>query len=389
MHMNYLLLLTTYVATLAALTWPMSWWLCAAMDGRLSRGPIAVVEKAIYRVSGINPDAGMSWRAYAFSVMVFNALGGVTVYALQRTQGWLPLNPQDLGNVSPDSAFNTAISFVSNTNWQGYAGETTMSYLTQMCGLTVQNYLSAATGIAVAFALIRGFAFRSTEHIGSFWTDLTRVTLYVLLPASFVFSLVLVSQGVVQNLNAFAKVSPLDTAQSEQVLAMGPAASQVAIKMLGTNGGGFFNANAAHPFENPNALSNWLQMLSIFLIPGGLCLVFGRMVGDRRQGWAIWVAMALLFVGAALGTGYFEQQGNPALATLGVDTAASVEQPGGNMEGKEARFGVAATSLFATITTSASCGAVNGMHDSFTPLGGMIPMWLIQLGEVVFGGVGS
>jgi len=389
MDTNYLILLTAFVATIAALTLPMAWWLCAAVEGRLSRGPLAAIEKSLYRFAGVTPETGMTWRTYALAALLFNALGVFAVYALQRTQGWLPFNPEGLGNITPDSSFNTAISFVTNTNWQGYGGETTMSYLTQMLGLAVQNYLSAATGIAVAFALIRGFAFRSTAHIGNFWTDLTRITLYVLLPISFVFALFLVSQGVVQNLSAYAAVTPLDSAQTEQALAMGPVASQVAIKMLGTNGGGFFNANASHPFENPNALSNWFQMLSIFLIPAGLCLAFGRMAGDTRQGWAVWAAMALLFTGAALGTGYFEQQGNPAIDALGVDSAASADQPGGNMEGKEARFGIAATSLFATITTSASCGAVNGMHDSFTPLGGMIPMWLMQLGEVVFGGVGS
>jgi K+-transporting ATPase ATPase A chain len=389
MATNYVLLLSAYVVCIAALTWPMALWLCAAVEGRLSRGALERAECALYRLCGIKADEGMSWRTYALAVLVFNGLGVLTVYALQRTQAGLPFNPQGLGNVTPDSAFNTAVSFVTNTNWQGYGGETTMSYLTQMLGLTVQNYLSAATGIAVAFALIRGFAYRNTDKIGDFWVDVTRITVYVLLPICVVYSLVLVSQGVIQNLNAYATVGPLDSAQAEQVLAMGPVASQVAIKMLGTNGGGFFNANAAHPFENPNALSNWLQMLSIFLIPAGLCLSFGRMVGDARQGWAVWAAMALLFVGAALGTGYFEQQGNPMIESLGVDAAASSEQPGGNMEGKEARFGIAATSLFATITTAASCGAVNGMHDSFTPLGGMVPMWLMQLGEVVFGGVGS
>jgi potassium-transporting ATPase potassium-binding subunit len=389
MDTNYLVILTVYAASIAALTWPMALWLRAAVEGRISRGPLGIAERALYRIGGIRPDVGMSWRTYALAVLVFNALGVVVVYALQRTQAWLPLNPEALGNVGPDSAFNTAVSFVTNTNWQGYGGETTMSYLTQMLGLTVQNYVSAATGIAVAFALIRGFARRNAQEIGNFWTDLTRITVYVLLPICMVYSLVLVSQGVVQSLDAYVAVTPMDSAQAGQTLAMGPVASQVAIKMLGTNGGGFFNANSAHPFENPNVLTNWLQMLSIFLIPAGLCLVFGRMVGDARQGWALWAAMASLFIFAALGTGYFEQQGNPRLEALGVDMAKTPDQPGGNMEGKEARFGIAATSLFATITTSASCGAVNGMHDSFTPLGGMIPMWLIQLGEVVFGGVGS
>lgn len=389
MDTSYVILLSAYVAAVAALTWPMALWLCAAVEGRLSRGPLGFAERALYRFAGVRHEEGMSWRIYALAVLVFNAVGVFAVYVLQRTQAWLLFNPEGFGNVGPDSAFNTAVSFVTNTNWQGYGGETTMSYLTQMLGLTVQNFVSAATGIAVAFALIRGFARRNAEDIGNFWTDLSRVTVYVLLPISVVYSLVLVSQGVVQNLNSYVSATPLDTVQAEQRLAMGPVASQVAIKMLGTNGGGFFNANSAHPFENPNALSNWLQMLSIFLIPSGLCLVFGRMVGDTRQGWAIWAAMASLLVVAAIGTGYFEQQANPRLEGLGVDMARTLEQPGGNMEGKEARFGIAASSLFATITTAASCGAVNAMHDSFTALGGMIPMWLMQLGEVVFGGVGS
>jgi K+-transporting ATPase ATPase A chain len=358
----------------------------------------------------------MSWSQYAFAVLALNALGVLAVYLLQRWQAWLPLNPAGMAAVSPDSAFNTAISFVSNTNWQGYAGESTMSYLTQMLALAVQNFLSAATGIAVVFALIRGFAARSTGVIGNFWVDVTRITTWVLLPLSLVFALVLVSQGVVQNLDAYKDVTTLevntfqqaklgtdgqalkddkgqpvveDAQTNTQTLAMGPVASQEAIKMIGTNGGGFFNANSAHPYENPNALTNFLQMLAIFLIPAALCFAFGREVGDLRQGWAVLAAMTVLFVVAVIAITPAEQAGNPLLSPLGVDQTSSALQAGGNMEGKEARFGITASTLFATITTAASCGAVNAMHDSFTPLGGMVPIVLMQLGEVVFGGVGS
>ena len=340
---------------------------------------------------------------------MFNAIGVLAVYALQRLQGALPLNPQGFAAVSPDSAFNTAISFVTNTNWQGYAGESTMSTLTQMLGLAVQNFLSAATGIAVAFAFIRGFARHSARTLGNFWVDLTRITLYVLLPLSFVFAVVLAGQGVVQNFSPNAQVTltepvayteagpngadgkPTQTAKTAttQTLPMGPIASQEAIKMIGTNGGGYLNANSAHPYENPSAWSNVLQMLAIFVIPAGLCLCFGRMVGDKRQGWALLLAMTAIFVAAVVCIMLAEQAGNPKMGALGADQAASVLQAGGNMEGKETRFGIAATSLFAAITTAASCGAVNGMHGSFTPLGGAVPMLLIQLGEVVFGGVGS
>ncbi len=338
------------------------------------------------------------------------------MYALQRLQGVLPLNPQALAGVSPDSSFNTAISFVTNTNWQGYGGEATMSYLTQMLGLTVQNFLSAASGIAVVYALIRGFVARSTGVIGNVWADLTRITLYVLLPLSLVFAVALVGQGVIQNFDAYKDVTTLevnawqtpksgpdgqplkddkgnpvieDRQATTQTLAMGPVASQEAIKLLGTNGGGFFNANSAHPFENPTPLANFLQMLAIFLIPAGLVFAFGRLVGDMRQGWAVLAAMTVLFVVAVLIVTPAEQAGNPQFAALGIDQTPSALQPGGNMEGKEARFGIAATTLFAAITTAASCGAVNGMHDSFMPLGGAVPMVLMQLGEVVFGGVGS
>jgi potassium-transporting ATPase potassium-binding subunit len=335
-------------------------------------------------------------------------LGLLAVYALQRTQPWLPLNPQHFAAVSPDSAMNTAISFASNTNWQGYAGESTMSYLTQMLGLAVQNFLSAATGIAVLVAVVRGFSRRSASGLGSFWVDLTRSTLYVLLPLSLLMSLLLVSQGVVQNFRPYVDVPVLQassysttaqdaaghdvsmqTAVSTQTLPMGPAASQIAIKLLGTNGGGFFNANSAHPYENPTPFSNFIEMLAIFLIPGGLCVMFGRMVGDRRQGWAILATMLLIFIPLAIGLVAAEQAGNPVLHGLAVDAHASALQAGGNMEGKETRFGIASSGLFAAITTAASCGAVNAMHDSLTPLGGLVPMWLMQLGEVIFGGVGS
>lgn len=345
------------------------------------------VERLIYRAGGIRVDAEMSWKQYAIAVLAFNVLGAVAVYALQRLQGALPLNPQGFGAVSPDSAFNTAISFVTNTNWQGYAGESTMSYLTQMLGLTVQNFVSAATGIAVVFALIRGFVRQRVATIGNFWVDLTRTTLYVLLPIATGIAVALVSQGVIQNFDAYKEVSMI--AGDRQILAMGPVASQEAIKMLGTNGGGFFNANSAHPFENPTALANLIQMLAILLIPAALCFTFGDMAGDRRQGIAVLASMTVIFVAMACVAALAEQQANPALAGLPVDSVGSALQAGGNMEGKETRFGPSASSLFATITTAASCGAVNAMHDSFTAIGGMVPMLLIQLGEVVFGGVGS
>ena len=383
------LLLGLFLLVLLALVKPLGAYIAEVMEGhpilalRLG-GPI---ESVIYRLCGVRRDEEMGWLPYALALVLFNALGVLAVYALQRLQLWLPLNPQQLANVSPDSSFNTAVSFVTNTNWQGYAGETTMSYLTQMLALTVQNFLSAATGIVVAIALMRGFARHTAHNIGNAWVDLTRITLYVLLPLALAFAVVLVSQGVIQNFAAYQDVTTLEHAT--QTLAMGPVASQEAIKMLGTNGGGFFNANSAHPFENPTPLTNFLQMLAIFLIPGALCYTFGRMVGDTRQGWAVLAAMTVLFVVMAIGAITFEQQGNPLFAAAGVDQAASATQAGGNMEGKETRFGIADSGLFATITTAASCGAVIAMHDSFTPLGGMVPLVLMQLGEVVFGGVGS
>ena len=380
-------LLGFYLLVLLALVKPLGVYIANVMEGRSLAlrfgGP---VESVIYRLCGIHKDEEMGWLHYALALLLFNGLGVLAVYALQRLQFWLPFNPQQMPNVSPDSAFNTAVSFVTNTNWQGYGGETTMSYLTQMLALTVQNFLSAATGIAVVIALIRGFARHTAQSVGNAWVDLTRITLYVLLPLALIFAVFLISQGVIQNLAAAQDVTTLE--KTTQTLAMGPVASQEAIKMIGTNGGGFFNANSAHPFENPTPLSNFFQMLTIFLIPGALCYTFGRLVGDVRQGWAVLAAMTVLFVVMTIAAITFEQQGNPLFAA-GVDQSVSVLQAGGNMEGKEARFGIADSGLFATLTTAASCGAVIAMHDSFTPLGGMVPLVMMQLGEVVFGGVGS
>jgi K+-transporting ATPase ATPase A chain len=354
------------------------------MEGRVAW--LLRVERPLLRAAGVG-GAEQGWLRYALGLLLFNGLGVIAVYALQRLQAQLPLNPQDFAAVSPDSAFNTAISFVTNTNWQGYGGETTMSHLTQMLALTVQNFLSAATGLVVVMALLRGFARKSAGTLGNVWADLTRATLWVLLPLSLAFAAVLAGLGVVQTLAAAVPATTLEGAQ--QSISLGPVASQLAIKMLGTNGGGFFNANSAHPFENPTALTNALQMLAIFLIPTALCFVMGRQVGDMRQGWALLAAMTVIFVVAVVIATGAEQAGNPRLAALGVDATASATQPGGNMEGKEARFGINASSLFAVITTAASCGAVNAMHDSFTPLGGAVPLVMMQLGEVVFGGVGA
>jgi K+-transporting ATPase ATPase A chain len=412
------ILLAAYLGVLLLLAWPLGKWLVAVADGRLPRwmAPFEAAERGLYRVAGVDASAGMGWRQYALALVVFNFLGFLAVYALQRFQGVLPLNPAGMAGVSADSSFNTAVSFVTNTNWQGYVGEATMSYLTQMLALAVQNFLSAATGIVVVFALIRGFVARSSSSIGNFWVDITRVTAYVLLPLSLVFAVFLVSQGVIQNFSPYKDVTTLevtayqqpkngadgqplkdakgnpvmeDLKTDKQTLAMGPVASQEAIKMIGTNGGGFFNANSAHPYENPTPLTNFFQMLSIFLIPAALVFMFGRMVGDPRQGWAVLAAMTAIFVVSVVVVTQQEQQGNPLLAALGTDQGVSALQPGGNMEGKEARFGIAATGLFAAITTAASCGAVNGMHDSLTPMGGAVPLVLMQLGEVVFGGVGT
>ena len=382
-------LLATFLVVLLLLAWPLGRAIAALCDGRLPRW-MQRVESPLFKLAGVAPDQPMHWRTYAFALLAFNAIGALAVYGLQRLQHLLPLNPAGMTAVSADSSFNTAISFVSNTNWQGYAGESTMSHLTQMLGMTVQNFLSAATGIAVAFALARGFAARSTDgrgFIGNFWADIVRITVWLLLPLSFVLAMFFVGQGVIQNLDASHALRTVEGAT--QTIAMGPVASQEAIKMLGTNGGGFFNANSAHPFENPTPLSNFVQMLAMFLIPAALCFAFGRVVGDKRQGFAVLAAMMVLFVAAVLVILPAEQAGNPLLAPLGVDQTASALQAGGNMEGKETRFGIASSALFAAVTTAASCGAVNAMHDAFTPLGGMVPIVLMQLGEVVFGGVGS
>jgi len=410
--------IAVYLATLLALVKPFGWYMARVYQDR----PIAPmrwlipVERLIYRLSGVKPEQDMRWTEYAAALLVFNLFGLLAVYALQRLQATLPFNPQRLAAVSPDSAFNTAVSFATNTNWQGYGGETTMSYLTQMLGLTVQNFVSAATGMAVLAALIRGFIRRNQETIGNFWVDMTRGTLYILLPLSLLLSLALVGQGVVQTFSPYQSVAltepvsyeqptlgedgqPLKDAEGkpvlekiavhEQTLAQGPAASQVAIKQLGTNGGGFFNVNSAHPFENPTPLSNFLEMLAILLIPAALCYTFGVMVGDTRQGWAILAAMTIVFIALVFVTVSAEQRGNPVLAALGTDQAPSPTQAGGNMEGKETRFGTVDSALWAVATTAASNGSVNAMHDAFTPLGGMMPMWLMQLGEVIYGGVGS
>jgi len=358
------------------------------------------VERGLYRLAGLEADDRMGWKQYAWAVLLFSLLGFLFLVFLERFQHLLPFNPQHLGPVSWGVALNTAVSFVTNTNWQAYGGETTMSHLTQMLGLTVQNFLSAGTGIAVVAALGRGFRRRKSTNLGSFWVDITRITLYILLPLSVVFAVILMGQGVVQTLgpNPVAeRLSPVLAADSstvlEQVIAVGPVASQEAIKMLGTNGGGFFNANSAHPFENPTALANFLQMIGILVIAAGLCHSFGRMVRDRRQGWTILAAMTAIFVIALAATHGSEQAGNPAFKAMPVDQSVAMtpglEQPGGNMEGKEVRFGITQSTLFATATTAASNGAVNGMHDSFTPLGGLVPIVLMDLGEVVYGGVGS
>lgn len=412
MFSNTLVQVGLFLTVLLLVTKPMGLWIANVMNGncKIINRLGAPFERLIYRTLGTNPDTEMGWKQYAIALLLFNLVGVAFVYVLQRWQVWLPLNPQHFSAVSVDSSFNTAISFVTNTNWQGYSGEVTMSYLTQMLGLTVQNFLSAATGIAVVFALIRGFARHTSKTIGNFWVDMTRSTLYILLPLSFLFAIALMGQGVIQNFDVYKEVSTLqpttystaneagqliNQTTNTQTLAMGPVASQEAIKMIGTNGGGFFNTNSAHPFENPTPLSNFLQMLAIFLIPAGLCFAFGMMVGDRRQGWAIFSAMAIVFVVMAAVAISAEQAGNPILTASGADQTVSVSQSdmalqsGGNMEGKETRFGIVSSALFATVTTAASCGAVNTMHDSLTPIGGLVPMWLIQLGEVIFGGVGS
>jgi K+-transporting ATPase ATPase A chain len=418
MSANGYLQLIVYIAVLLALAKPLGTYMARIYEGQPAvlntlGGPL---ESFLYRFCGIDPSKEMRWTQYALAMLALNLLGGLAVYALQRFQGYLPLNPPGFSAVSPDSSFNTAASFITNTNWQGYGGESTMSYLTQMSALTVQNFLSAASGMAVLVAMIRGFARQKMDTLGNFWVDLTRTLLYILLPLSLVFALVLVSQGVVQTFSAYPTAPlmesveydnpKLDAAgqpvkddkgnavtekatQKEQVIAVGPAASQIAIKQLGTNGGGFFNVNSAHPFENPTTLSNFLELLAILLIPAALCYTFGKMVGDTRQGWAVLAAMTVVFVVLLAVCVGAEQTGNPALAKLGADQTVSAQQAGGNMEGKDVRLGIVNSALWATATTAASNGSVNAMHDSFTPIGGLVPMWLIQLGEVIFGGVGS
>jgi potassium-transporting ATPase potassium-binding subunit len=393
-----------FLALILAITKPLGAFMARVFNRERTFLDPAVrpVERLIYRLTRVDEDREMKWTEYAISMLLFSAVSMLVLYLIQRFQQVLPWNPQRLAAVAPDLAFNTAASFTTNTNWQNYAGEATMSYFTQMAGLAYHNFMSAAVGMALAVAFIRGIARREKETIGNFWVDMTRATLWILLPFCVVFSVVLISQGVVQNLRPYDTVKLVEpqTVQStgadgkpetkqvtEQVIAQGPVASQEAIKMLGTNGGGFFNANSAHPFENPTPFSNFLQMLSVFAIPAGLTFTLGKMTGSPRHGWAVWSAMAVLFLAGVVTAYWAEAQGNPLLK--GVDQRASATQAGGNMEGKEVRFGIANSALFATVTTDASCGAVNGMHDSFTPLGGMVPMVNIMLSEVVFGGVGA
>lgn len=398
MNANTWIQLGLYMGVLLALVKPLGAYMARVFEGKpcgLDRA-LGWCERGIYRLAGVDERSEMNWKTYAVAMLVFNAIGLLAVYAIQRFQHLLPLNPQSLPAVGADSSFNTAVSFATNTNWQGYAGEATMSYFTQMIALAVQNFVSAASGIAVLVALIRGFARHSATTIGNFWVDLTRSTLYVLLPLSIVVALLLASQGVVQNFMPYqtAKlVQPIagdeGTSVTEQTLPLGPVASQIAIKQLGTNGGGYFNVNSAHPYENPTPLSNFIQLLSILVISGALCYTFGVMVGDRRQGWAILFAMLVIFLPLLFICTWSEQHGNPAFDKMGIDQTAGATQAGGNMEGKETRYGITNSALWATATTAASNGSVNSMHDSYTPLGGLVPMWLIQLGEVIFGGVGS
>lgn len=398
MTLNGTLQIALYFVVLLVLVKPLGAYMARVYEGRptgLDRvlGPL---ERLIYRGAGVRADQEMSWKVYAIAVLVFSFASVLVVYALQRIQLLLPLNPQQLAAVTPDSSFNTAVSFATNTNWQGYGGETTMSYLTQMLALTVQNFLSAAAGMAIVVAFIRGLARRQAETLGNFWVDLTRSTLYILLPLSVVFALVLIAQGTVQTFSAYQTVPLVQAtadadgnAVTEQLIAVGPAASQIAIKQLGTNGGGFFNANSAHPFENPTPFTNFLEVLVILLIPAALCYTFGKMVGDTRQGWAVLAAMTIVLALFVFGAYAAEAGGNPGFTPLGVDQAASNLQPGGNMEGKDIRFGITNSALWAAVTTAASNGSVNAMHDSFTPLGGFVPLFLMQFSEVIFGGVGS
>lgn len=381
-----------YFCVLVLLAVPLGRYMGRVYEGTAHRAQslLGYIERGIYRIAGVRTDDEMSWTCYSKNVLIFNAAGCLAVFLLQRFQNVLPMNPSHLAAVSPELAFNTAVSFTTNTNWQSYAGESTMSHLTQMAGLTVQNFLSAATGMAVAVALIRGFVRRNTQTLGSFWVDLTRSTLYILLPLSLIVSCLLVSQGVVQTFidrTTVNLIEPQTTASGEviskQIIALGPVASQVAIKQLGTNGGGFFNTNSAHPLENPTPLSNLIELLAILLIPAAFCFTFGSMVESRRHGWVLFAAMTIITLPLLLLCVSSENAGNPMLNGLGVDQSA------GNMEGKEVRCGVSSSALWATATTAASNGSVNAMHDSFTPLGGLVPMWLMQLGEIAFGGVGS
>jgi K+-transporting ATPase ATPase A chain len=389
MTVNGWLQIAIYVAIIAAITVPLGGYMTRVFAGeRTFLSPVLrPIERMFYGISGVDPAREQNWIVYTVGMLLFNLVAFLTLYLLMRLQNALPFNPQGFSGVAPDLALNTAVSFTTNTNWQNYGGEGTMSYLVQMAGLTVHNFVSAATGIAIAVALIRGFARKSTQTIGNFWVDMTRAALYVLLPISILAALFLVFQGMPQNLNSYVEATTLEGAK--QTIAQGPVASQIAIKMLGTNGGGFFNANAAHPYENPTALSNLLQMVLIFSIGAALTNVFGRMVGNQKQGWALFGAMGLLFLAGVAVAYWAESAGNPAFTSLGVDQVASAMQSGGNMEGKEVRFGITNSALFATITTDASCGAVNAMHDSFTALGGMVPLVNIQLGEIIFGGVGA
>ena len=389
MTINGWIQIALFVAVVVALTRPIGGFMTAVFNGeRNFLSPVlGPVERAVYRLSGVDEKAEQHWVTYGVAMLLFSLVGLLVLYALQRFQAVLPLNPQGEAAVPPDLAFNTAASFTTNTDWQNYGGESTMGYLVQMAGLTFHNFVSAAVGIALAVALVRGFARASAKTVGNFWVDLTRCTLYILLPICLVYAVVLVWQGVPQTLGPYVDATTLEGAK--QTIAVGPVASQEAIKMLGTNGGGFFNANSAHPFENPTPLSNFIEMVSIFLLGAGLTNLFGRMVGDERQGWAILAAMGVLFFIGVTTVYWAEAQGNPAFASLGIDQTVSPLQAGGNMEGKEVRFGIANSALFATVTTDASCGAVNSMHDSYLPLGGMVPLINIQLGEVIVGGVGA
>ena len=398
MTINGVLQILAYFGIIALLTKPLGIYMARLFTGeRTFLHPVLrPVERFCYEAAGVHEGSEQRWTQYAGALLSFSFLSFLFVYLLQRLQGFLPLNPAGFGttsappgstHVTPDLAFNTAVSFVTNTNWQAYAGEATLSYLVQMAALTVQNFVSSAAGVAIAIAVTRGFARQQASSIGNFWVDITRAVVYLFLPLSLLGALFLCSQGVIQNWAPYTKVTTLEG--KTQTIAQGPVASQEAIKMIGTNGGGFFNANSAHPFENPTPLTNFIQMLMIFAIPAGLTYTFGRMVGDQRQGWALFAAMSLLFLAGAGVLYWAEQAGNPNLTKIGVDAMASDTQSGGNMEGKEVRFGIASTALFATITTAASCGAVNGMHDSFTALGGLVPLFNMETGEVIFGGTGA